>query len=277
MKRCTFPAIAILLAACHSASAAHVHYFHWTDKPNEVRLKDCVAAMKRVLDAAPQLVAGPNREGPPIVELMKIEFNGRGDDGVQPFSFPGTSGMNACKTQLKPYDAVVTACLLVARDYFTPAELRIDSSGSWDDGDWADGAKLYARVFQRQATNPLNVAEEDEPPPDFPPPGMPQPEGWTPLSIGVVGGIGIALVWWLVRPHFAFVIEIERNRIERTRGDAERPFLMEVDDICREYQIRHGWVRAIQVQGWTKLTFSGDIPPDCRQRIRNTWYAHREK
>jgi hypothetical protein len=184
--------------------------------------------------------------------------------------------MNACKTQLKPYDAVVAACLLVARDYFTAEELVIISSGSWDDGDWADGARLYTRVFRRKASNPLN-APDDEQPPDFAPPGMPQPEGWTPLSIGVVGGIGIALIWWLVRPHFAFVIEIERNHIERARGDADRPFLMEVDDICREYQIRHGWVRGLRVQGWTRLTFTGDIPAECRQRIRNTWLAHKER
>jgi hypothetical protein len=65
-------------------------------------------------------------------------------------------GFNFCKTAGKPYDEVVTACLLVARDHFPEDILSIDSDGSWSDGDWQEGTKLYTTVLGRPARNPMS-------------------------------------------------------------------------------------------------------------------------
>jgi hypothetical protein len=77
-----------------------------------------------------------------------------------------------------------------------------------------------------------------------------------------------------VRPHSSFVITVEGSRIDRVRGDAPRPFLMDVDDICRQFEIRRATIREIRVLRAALLHFSAGVPHECRQRIRNTWRMH---
>jgi hypothetical protein len=258
---------------CGEVRAGYTHYFTWTKKPGAAQLNACVTDMARIVDAAQEQLAGPEGDGKPLIEPANIEFNGRGSDAHEPFVFPGRAGFNFCKTEGKPYDATVTACLLAARNHFSPDELKIESDGQWDDGDWNEGAKLYRQVFGRAPANPMT--RSDEPPSgpgvDFPPD---RPEEWSPLSLLVVGGIGIGIVWLLVRPHWAFIIFVERGRIDRVRGDAPRPFLLEVDDICRQFDIPRATIREMQALRATLLLFSRGIPKQCRQRIRDSWQAH---
>src|SRR5262249_61809233 len=67
--------------------------------------------------------------------------------------FPGEVGFNRTQTQWTPDDAVVTACLLVARDHFAPSILEIESDGQYDGRYWAAGRALYARVLGRTPKN----------------------------------------------------------------------------------------------------------------------------
>jgi hypothetical protein len=83
-------------------------------------------------------------------------LNGIGDGANEPFVFPGELGFNFCKTEGKPYDAVVTACLLVAHDHFPTSVLSIDSDGSYSEGDWEEGIKLYSSVLGRIPRNPIS-------------------------------------------------------------------------------------------------------------------------
>jgi len=57
-----------------------------------------------------------------------------------------------CKTAYKPYDEVVTAVLIRAKELYGD-QLRVASDGSWSD--WADGRKLYERAFGRKAECPF--------------------------------------------------------------------------------------------------------------------------
>src|SRR5262249_16349367 len=98
--------------------------------------------------------------------LIVVAFNGIGEDEHEPFLFPGAvadgylwtlqpgPGKNACKTQWKPYDEVVTACLIAARHWFAEDVLEIHSDGDWVNA-WRRGAQLYERVLGRAALNPL--------------------------------------------------------------------------------------------------------------------------
>jgi hypothetical protein len=70
--------------------------------------------------------------------------------------FPNELGFNFCKTAAKPYDSVVTACLLVARDHFSSSVLSIDSDGSWAAGDWQQGIDRYSKVLGRRPHNPMS-------------------------------------------------------------------------------------------------------------------------
>ena len=150
---------------CLQANAGYTHHFRWLQTPDEASLSRCIDEMRRIVDARRSLLAGPEADGEPVVTAQSIVFNGVGDNGHEPFVFPGDTestprdpkipaGFNFCKTAAKPYDEVVTACLLVARDHFPSSVLAIDSDGSWRD-DWRDGANLYSSVLRRPARNPL--------------------------------------------------------------------------------------------------------------------------
>lgn len=150
--------LAALIISCTQAFASYDHYFTWNQKPNEADLKQCVAEMNALINARKDMLVSPDLEGsvPGSLKLesLKVDFNGVGNDAHEPFVFPGTNGFNFCTTDGKPYDEVVTACLIVARDHFSPKVLSINSDGSWDD--WEKGAKLYTSVFHRPAKSPIN-------------------------------------------------------------------------------------------------------------------------
>jgi hypothetical protein len=116
--------------------------------------------MNRLIGARSGILVSPDepdsKPGMLKLETSRVDFNGTGVDAHEPFVFPGGNGFNFCKTAAKPYDEVVTACLLVARDHFPPSVLEISSDGSWSD--WAEGAKLYSAVFHRPARNPMGTS-----------------------------------------------------------------------------------------------------------------------
>jgi hypothetical protein len=147
--------------------AGYDQYFNWHSKPSDPALRECIAEMRLIVEARRSMLAGPESEGAPEIHATSLAINGIGDDGHEPFLFPGTieqtppfadntPGLNFCKTNGKPYDAVVTACLLVARDHFPASVLGIGSDGRWLDGDWKDGAALYTAVLHRPANNPID-------------------------------------------------------------------------------------------------------------------------
>jgi hypothetical protein len=94
-----------------------------------------------------------------------LAFNGIGAGAGEPFVFPGNANpgeifqaltaTNVCETGKKPYDEVVTAALIVARQCFGPDILEIASDGTWD-RDWAPGRRLAEEVLGRAASNPLS-------------------------------------------------------------------------------------------------------------------------
>jgi hypothetical protein len=94
-----------------------------------------------------------------------LAFNGVGSGAGEPFVFPGNASpgeifqvltaTNVCETGRKPYDEVVTAALIVARECFGPEILEIASDGTWTK-DWAAGRALAEKVLGRAASNPLS-------------------------------------------------------------------------------------------------------------------------
>lgn len=67
-----------------------------------------------------------------IIDDSVVRFNGVGDDAHETFVFSKKSGFNFCKTQRKPYDAVVCACLLTAVNIFG-SDISFSSDGDNDD------------------------------------------------------------------------------------------------------------------------------------------------
>jgi len=183
--------LALLVALLHSrpAYAGYTHYWEWHARPDAAALHACIADMSRIVEARRGMLADrEDRTGTASVFLVlgtfgdagdpvpDIAFNGIGDDGHEPFAFPlapftvDRPEFQFVKTEAKPYDEVVTACLIVARDYFRPEVLTIASDGTWEP-DWAAGAALYEHVLGRSAMSPLGGAM------DLPGTGEPQAEG----------------------------------------------------------------------------------------------------
>ncbi len=124
--------------------------------PDDVALKKCIDEMRLIINARTNILTGPDGSGTMIVDATNVDLNGIGDHACEPFVFPGDLGFNFCKTEGEPYDAVVTACLLVARDHFPSSVLSIDSDGDWSKGDWHEGIDLYSSVLERQPQYPMS-------------------------------------------------------------------------------------------------------------------------
>ena len=60
-----------------------------------------------------------------------------------------------CKTAMKPYDAVVTAILIRAKEIYGSC-VSISSDGEWNE--WKDGRDLYEAVFGEVAQCPFDGA-----------------------------------------------------------------------------------------------------------------------
>lgn len=73
-----------------------------------------------------------------------VRFNGVDDDAHETFVFSKKSGFNFCKTQRKPYDAVVCACLLTAMDIFG-SDISFSSDGDNNDDKVKQNLKLLIR------------------------------------------------------------------------------------------------------------------------------------
>jgi hypothetical protein len=93
-----------------------------------------------------------------IADNFVVSFNGYGKDSHETFYMAsGDQGFNFCKTAGKPYDAVVTACLIHMKDVYRDL-VEITSDGFWVD--WRDGAKLYRNATGLTADNPLKERVE---------------------------------------------------------------------------------------------------------------------
>ena len=148
-----------ILCACllnTRVHAGYTHYFTWHKTPDQAELKKCINEMQLLIQARTNILIGPHGPGTMIVDSTHVDLNGIGDNACEPFVFPGDLGFNFCKTEAMPYDEVVTACLLVARDHFPSSELSIASDGDWAAGDWDNGKKLYASVLGRTPPYPIS-------------------------------------------------------------------------------------------------------------------------
>jgi len=86
-----------------------------------------------------------------------LQVNGKGGNGHEEFTLrehynqlePGF-----CKTARKPYDIVVTACLLIL--YYRLGDL-IDISSDGDTDDWVNGRALAKQVLKLNITIPCSI------------------------------------------------------------------------------------------------------------------------
>lgn len=132
----------------------YTHYFtkKETDREDSRRFDMFAQGARTIIDYATKY------EGIKIGDLEISDeiviFNGVGEDSHETFYWAkDASGFNFCKTAYKPYDVVVTACLIHLKDVYGDL-VDIGSDGQWSD--WTLGARLYRNATGLTAENFLN-------------------------------------------------------------------------------------------------------------------------
>lgn len=212
--------LAVLLVTS-SASAGYTHYWKWKIVPPAARVEACLPPMEKLIEKRRAILADPkDRTGEAAVfrdtapfgdggELPRLAFNGIGDNAQETFAFPVAAfaddpSFTFVKTNWKPYDEVVAACLIVARDCFPRDELEIRSDGTWAN-EWQAGAALYEDVLGRKAKNPLTEVDVPAISPFAPPTTLPPDEADEKsvrrrqkigaFALGGIVAIAVVLLW----------------------------------------------------------------------------------
>lgn len=146
----------------------YTHY--WYKKPElPVGAWDAfVAKCRLIIDQAKKdgiKVTGGMGVGRPTITGQTVRFNGAPPDDYETFEFRREVEYAAheldaqgrmfdfTKTENKPYDPVVCACLIAAKVSFGD-DIRVSSDGEWEE--WAAGRALYARAVGETAVCPFD-------------------------------------------------------------------------------------------------------------------------
>lgn len=91
------------------------------------------------------------------VDDKEVVFNGVGEDAHETFVFTRKANLdfNFTKTNRKPYDEVVTACLIALGKAYGD-KVAISSDGEWE-SDWVAGRNLYQMAVQETAISPIKI------------------------------------------------------------------------------------------------------------------------
>ena len=128
----------------------YTHHFPHKKVSDDVWNK-IVTACRKLKDNSPVAINGCRRfedDKDPGARMTDefIWFNGVGADGHETFVLEkkGSGGFSFCKTAHKPYDLMVTACLLVYNHY-SPDTIELSSDGN--NADWEDGVAFVNEIL----------------------------------------------------------------------------------------------------------------------------------
>jgi hypothetical protein len=83
--------------------------------------------------------------------------------------------------------------------------------------------------------------------------------------------VAAAVVWFVLRPDYAFIVVIENGAARTARGKVTEAFLREIQTICADCRLPRGTIKGVRQGKRVRLTFSAHIPRQYRQRFRNAW------
>jgi hypothetical protein len=122
-------------------------YTHYWTLENGIEQAD----WNKFLEGARQIIETAKDAGIPLQDDSAgaaIFINGVGANAHESFVITSEDvGFNFCKTAQKPYDAVVTAILILLKKELGDS-IKITSDGTWDD--WEGGRLLFETVFDEQ-------------------------------------------------------------------------------------------------------------------------------
>lgn len=98
-------------------------------------------------------IAGFDGTGDSLFSESEVCFNGQGDDDSHETFLltTGTTGFQFTKTQLKPYDKHVYACLVIAQHYFD----NIEVNGDGEEDDYPELTTIIKSIIRDRKINHL--------------------------------------------------------------------------------------------------------------------------
>jgi len=140
----------------------YTHY--WTSKVvSEDKFKKFAATCKKLYKALPDtsetasgcysddeiVICGGNGKGKPLFRNDEVWFNGDDKRGLEAFCIElEDKDYNSCKTERKPYDLLVVACLIAAHEILG---YEITSDGDFED--WKLAINYYLRTLYTKMPN----------------------------------------------------------------------------------------------------------------------------
>jgi hypothetical protein len=82
---------------------------------------------------------------------------------------------------------------------------------------------------------------------------------------------------WRVINDPLFVIVIADRKAKAKKGKLTQKFLHECSELCRQYNIKSGYVYGVSTHEGVRLCFSDDIPKHYHQRFRNVWACLKDR
>jgi hypothetical protein len=123
---------------------------------------------RRIISAAKKQgikIAGSDGKGKPEITKSVIALNGKGEEAYESFiltPYEGEGWDHFCKTARMPYDLVVSAILIRAKER-SGRSITIQSDGHFDEDQWQAAARLIEEVFGYTPSNPLKEPENYTP------------------------------------------------------------------------------------------------------------------
>jgi hypothetical protein len=149
----------------------YTHYFSFKKAPKGKASQSEAAYQKAIADCHRIILTYSNVNGglsgysahTKLGQYGGINVNGSKEDGHETFvlreHLSQNESFNFCKTARKPYDKVVTACL-IALSYRLGGLVEVSSDG--DAADWQDGLKLAQKVLKLKSLKiPSGVSNRD--------------------------------------------------------------------------------------------------------------------
>jgi len=134
----------------------YTHYWRFGPYIAEADYMTALMECRRLISESPVPLGNWEGKAGPLLR-DGFTFNGKGDDAYETFSMKAEPDRDNwfCKTERRPYDVVVAACLCVLEDRLGPRAIHVTSDG--DPHEWEDGKALASRILGRAVPIPVGV------------------------------------------------------------------------------------------------------------------------
>ena len=91
------------------------------------------------------------------------------------------------------------------------------------------------------------------------------------LPLGAVAII-VGIFWYAFQyAQAAFIVRVRAGSAKVVKGKLTAAFIQELEDVCRQNQIKYVTLRGVRRGRRVALVFSPSIPMSCQQQLRNVW------